>query len=468
MNVIKDLATIISIIVATITLAGVYYSDTEEVDKRKKIFLKNIAIIVTVTIFLWMFCIFLLGSYFQTDLLTVLSLVNPTLLFSILLFVVSFSTGLFIQSRTNFLSTIDNDEITFTRIINRLTIKKKMNRSKLWRFNQEYLNPFLKSVTLGTYLLLGVLSVVLLFINHLDNEIKQFPFQSQERFYLKNVSDNKIYSIDTETDFDIIMTSVKKSPKLLYSIEDNVYSLPIENQKIKLKKGTKLFEQLNDKIKIYRNNKESVTVNKVAGKTFLILEQDGIFNLVSDVKHSTKKSYLFLSNQYRSLEKEMKTAKSLIIPGIIGFVIFGLTFLLTNFYFFPFIIVILGGTIDIVLRQIFNINSLYIATILSILVGLYFLICMAIYDSGVISIHKSKDTIKSIKYQFKKFSYQIRKQNSIEKLLNGMTVGCRVVKFPYLVGENRTEPKIIFFIYQNYWDILRLPIWYFKCKYKNH
>lgn len=125
MNVVKDLATIISIIVATITLAGVYYSDTEEVDKRKKIFLKNIAIIVTVTIFLWMFCIFLLGSYFQTDLLTVLSLVNPTLLFSILLFVVSFSTGLFIQSRTNFLSTIDNDEITFTRIINRLTIKKK-------------------------------------------------------------------------------------------------------------------------------------------------------------------------------------------------------------------------------------------------------------------------------------------------------------------------------------------------------
>ncbi|HEL2097491.1 TPA: hypothetical protein TZ293_000146 [Streptococcus suis] len=210
MNVVKDLATIISIIVATITLAGVYYSDTEEVDKRKKIFLKNIAIIVTVTIFLWMFCIFLLGSYFQTDLLTVLSLVNPTLLFSILLFVVSFSTGLFIQSRTNFLSTIDNDEITFTRIINRLTIKKKMNRSKLWRFNQEYLNPFLKSVTLGTYLLLGVLSVVLLFINHLDNEIKQFPFQSQERFYLKNVSDNKIYSIDTETDFDVIMTSVKK------------------------------------------------------------------------------------------------------------------------------------------------------------------------------------------------------------------------------------------------------------------
>ena len=41
MNVVKDLATIISIIVATITLAGVYYSDMEEVDKRKKIFLKN-------------------------------------------------------------------------------------------------------------------------------------------------------------------------------------------------------------------------------------------------------------------------------------------------------------------------------------------------------------------------------------------------------------------------------------------
>lgn len=65
MNVVKDLATIISIIVATITLAGVYYSDMEEVDKRKKIFLKNIAIIVIVTIFVWMFCIFFVGIIFS-------------------------------------------------------------------------------------------------------------------------------------------------------------------------------------------------------------------------------------------------------------------------------------------------------------------------------------------------------------------------------------------------------------------
>ena len=73
-----------------------------------------------------------------------------------------------------------------------------------------------------------------------------------------------------------------------------------------------------------------------------------------------------------------------------------------------------------------------------------------------------------IKYQYKKFSYQIRKQDLIENLLNDRTLGCHEVKFPYLVGENRTEPKIIFFIYQNYWDILRLPILYFKCKCKKH
>ncbi|HFI0278493.1 TPA: hypothetical protein ACGOUT_002078, partial [Streptococcus suis] len=148
---------------------------------------------------------------------------------------------------------------------------------------------------------------------------------------------------------------------------------------------------------------------------------------------------------------------------IIGFIIFGLTFLLTNFYFFPLIIVILGGTIDIVLLQINNDYS-FIATVISILVALYFLICIVIYDSFVVNIHKSKDTIKLIKYQYKKFSYQIRKQDLIENLLNDRTRGCHEVKFPYLVGENRTEPKIIFFIYQNYWDILRLPILYFKCK----
>ena len=37
MNVIKDLATVISMIVSTITIAGIYYSDNGEVEKRKKI-----------------------------------------------------------------------------------------------------------------------------------------------------------------------------------------------------------------------------------------------------------------------------------------------------------------------------------------------------------------------------------------------------------------------------------------------
>ena len=325
--------------------------------------------------------------------------------------------------------------------------------------------PFIKSVLIGVYILLGILSIFIIFINHFDNEVKQFPFQSLERFYLKNISDGKVYSIDTETDFDIVMTSENKIPQSLYSIEDNIYSLPIDNQRIKLKKGTKLFESSVEKVKIYRNNKESVTVNKAEGKTFLILEQDDVFDLVSDSKDSTKKkSYLFLSNQYRKLEKEMQTVKSLILPGIIGFIIFGLTFLLTNFYFFPLIIVIFGGFVDMLLSQINNNNSFHIAMVLSILVALYFLICIVIYDSCVVNLHESKDTIKLIRYHYKKFSYQIRKQDLIENLLNGKTCGCHVVKFPYLVGENRTEPKIIFFIYKNYWDILRLPILYFKCK----
>ena len=38
MSIVKDLATVISIIVSTITLAGVYYSDNGEVEKRKKYF----------------------------------------------------------------------------------------------------------------------------------------------------------------------------------------------------------------------------------------------------------------------------------------------------------------------------------------------------------------------------------------------------------------------------------------------
>ena len=36
MNVIKDLSTVISMIVSTITIAGIYYSDNGEVEKRKK------------------------------------------------------------------------------------------------------------------------------------------------------------------------------------------------------------------------------------------------------------------------------------------------------------------------------------------------------------------------------------------------------------------------------------------------
>ena len=36
MNVIKDLATVIFMIVSTITIAGIYYSDNGEVEKRKK------------------------------------------------------------------------------------------------------------------------------------------------------------------------------------------------------------------------------------------------------------------------------------------------------------------------------------------------------------------------------------------------------------------------------------------------
>ncbi|HFI0168142.1 hypothetical protein [Streptococcus suis] len=464
MNVIKDLATVISMIVSTITIAGIYYSDNGEVEKRKKIFLKNIAIIIVFTILLWMFSIYLFRIYFQTDLLTVLSLVNPTLVFFFILCTVTVSMNSFIYSRKNFLSSIKNDEIIFVKKIKYLTIQKKLNRGKFWKYSQSYFFPFIKSVVIGVYILLGILSIFIIFIDHLDNEVKQFPFQSLERFYIKKISDGKVYSIDTETDFDIVMTSEKKVPQSLYSIEDNIYSLPIDNQRIKLKKGTKLFESSDDKVKIYRNNKESATVNKVKGKTFLILEQDDVFDLVSDSKRSTENgSYLFLSNQYRKLEKEMQTVKSLILPGIIGFIIFGLTFLLTNFYFFPLIIVILGGTIDIVLLQINNDYS-FIATVISILVALYFLICIVIYDSFVVNIHKSKDTIKLIKYQYKKFSYQIRKQDLIENLLNDRTRGCHEVKFPYLVGENRTEPKIIFFIYQNYWDILRLPILYFKCK----
>ena len=465
MDVIKDLATVISMIVSTITIAGIYYSDNGEVEKRKKIFLKNIALIIVFTILLWIFSIYLLRIYFQTDLLTVLSLVNPTLVFFFILCTVTVSMNSFIYSRKKFLSNIKNDEIIYVFYKKYLTIHKKLNRGKLWKYSQSYLFPFIKSVLIGVYILLGILSIFIIFINHFDNEVKQFPFQSLERFYLKNISDGKVYSIDTETDFDIVMTSENKTPQSLYSIEDNIYSLPIDNQRIKLKKGTKLFESSVEKVKIYRNNKESVTVNKAEGKTFLILEQDDVFDLVSDSKDSTKKkSYLFLSNQYRKLEKEMQTVKSLILPGIIGFIIFGLTFLLTNFYFFPLIIVIFGGFVDMLLLQINNNNSFHIAMVLSILVALYFLICIVIYDCCVVNLHESKDTIKLIRYHYKKFSYQIRKQDLIENLLNGKTCGCHVVKFPYLVGENRTEPKIIFFIYKNYWDILRLPILYFKCK----
>ncbi|HFI0261483.1 TPA: hypothetical protein ACGOVQ_002323 [Streptococcus suis] len=125
MNVIKDLATVISMIVSTITIAGIYYSDNGEVEKRKKIFLKNIAIIIVFTILLWMFSIYLFRIYFQTDLLTVLSLVNPTLVFFFILCTVTVSMNSFIYSRKNFLSSIKNDEIIFVKKIKYLTIQKK-------------------------------------------------------------------------------------------------------------------------------------------------------------------------------------------------------------------------------------------------------------------------------------------------------------------------------------------------------
>ncbi|HFU4097916.1 TPA: hypothetical protein ACGPAD_002299, partial [Streptococcus suis] len=128
MNVIKDLATVISMIVSTITIAGIYYSDNGEVEKRKKIFLKNIAIIIVFTILLWMFSIYLFRIYFQTDLLTVLSLVNPTLVFFFILCTVTVSMNSFIYSRKNFLSSIKNDEIIFVKKIKYLTIQKKLNR----------------------------------------------------------------------------------------------------------------------------------------------------------------------------------------------------------------------------------------------------------------------------------------------------------------------------------------------------
>lgn len=124
MNVIKDLATVISMIVSTITIAGIYYSDNGEVEKRKKIFLKNIAIIIVFTILLWMFSIYLFRIYFQTDLLTVLSLVNPTLVFFFILCTVTVSMNSFIYSRKNFLSSIKNDEIIFVKKIKYLTIQK--------------------------------------------------------------------------------------------------------------------------------------------------------------------------------------------------------------------------------------------------------------------------------------------------------------------------------------------------------
>ena len=113
MDVIKDLATVISMIVSTITIAGIYYSDNGEVEKRKKIFLKNIALIIVFTILLWIFSIYLLRIYFQTDLLTVLSLVNPTLVFFFILCTVTVSMNSFIYSRKKFLSNIKNDEIIY-------------------------------------------------------------------------------------------------------------------------------------------------------------------------------------------------------------------------------------------------------------------------------------------------------------------------------------------------------------------
>lgn len=125
MDVIKDLATVISMIVSTITIAGIYYSDNGEVEKSKKIFLKNITLIIVFTILLWIFSIYLLRIYFQTDLLTVLSLVNPTLVFFFILCTVTVSMSSFIYSRKKFLSNIKNDEIIYVFYKNYLTIQKK-------------------------------------------------------------------------------------------------------------------------------------------------------------------------------------------------------------------------------------------------------------------------------------------------------------------------------------------------------
>lgn len=143
MDVIKDLATVISMIVSTITIAGIYYSDNGEVEKRKKIFLKNIALIIVFTILLWIFSIYLLRIYFQTDLLTVLSLVNPTLVFFFILCTVTVSMNSFIYSRKKFLSNIKNDEIIYVFYKKYLTIHKKLNRGKLWKYSQSYLFPLL-------------------------------------------------------------------------------------------------------------------------------------------------------------------------------------------------------------------------------------------------------------------------------------------------------------------------------------
>lgn len=126
MDLIKDLATVISMIVSTITIAGIYYSDNGDVEKRKKIFLKNIALIIVFTILLWIFSIYLLRIYFQTDLLTVLSLVNPTLVFFFILCTVTVSMNSFIYSRKKFLSNIKNDEIIYVFYKKYLTIHKKL------------------------------------------------------------------------------------------------------------------------------------------------------------------------------------------------------------------------------------------------------------------------------------------------------------------------------------------------------
>ena len=55
------------------------------------------------------------------------------------------------------------------------------------------------------------------------------------------------------------------------------------------------------------------------------------------------------------------------------------------------------------LLQINNNNSFHIAMVLSILVALYFLICIVIYDCCVVNLHESKDTIKLIRYHYKNF-----------------------------------------------------------------